>query len=150
MITDRLKRKYATRIGHYHQIEYCVDTLAKFDDTFNLKGKTSPGDHDSFGQSEVLPDAAIKEYEMAKEKGLNLAGVAGTLNWLALRSRPDIAWAVSKTARLVAHNPPLAYHRFRQVARCLRWRLDLGLKFIPLTVRVTDAERSTLWTCADA
>eukprot|EP00971_Amphidinium_carterae_P045230 890007-Amphidinium_carterae.1 len=113
---------------------------------FNLKGRTSPGDHDSFGQSEVLPDAAIKEYEKAKEKGLNLAGVSGTLNWLALRSRPDIAWAVSRTARLVTRNPPLAYHRFRQVARYLRWTLDLGLKFIPLS----DSEKSTLWTCADA
>eukprot|EP00971_Amphidinium_carterae_P312523 6211752-Amphidinium_carterae.1 len=79
-------------------------------------------------------------------RGLNLAGVAGTLNWLALRPRPDIAWAVSRTARLVARNPPLAYHRFRQVARYPRWTLDLGLKFKPLT----DAECSTLWTCADA
>eukprot|EP00971_Amphidinium_carterae_P099932 1976122-Amphidinium_carterae.1 len=35
-----------------NQIEYCVDTLAKFDEMFNLKGRTSPGDHDSFGQSE--------------------------------------------------------------------------------------------------
>eukprot|EP00971_Amphidinium_carterae_P073734 1458001-Amphidinium_carterae.1 len=76
-----------------NQIEYCVDTLAKFDETFNLKGRTSPGDHDSFRQSETLPDAAIREYEKAKEKGLNVAGVAGTLNWLALRSRPDIAWS---------------------------------------------------------
>eukprot|EP00971_Amphidinium_carterae_P146700 2907488-Amphidinium_carterae.1 len=56
-----------------NQIEYCVDTLAKFDETFNLKGRTSLGDHDSFGQSEALPEAAIKEYEKAKEKGLNLA-----------------------------------------------------------------------------
>eukprot|EP00971_Amphidinium_carterae_P324745 6454080-Amphidinium_carterae.1 len=68
-----------------NQIEYCVDTLAKFDETFCLKGRTSAGDHDSFGQSEILPDAAIKEYKRAKEKGLNLPGVAGTLNWLALR-----------------------------------------------------------------
>eukprot|EP00971_Amphidinium_carterae_P311482 6190665-Amphidinium_carterae.1 len=91
-----------------------------------------------------LPDAAIKEYEIAKEKGLNLAGVAGTLNWLALRSRPDIAWprAVSRTARLVARDPPLAYHRFRQVDRYLGWTLDLGLKEINRS--------STLWTCADA
>eukprot|EP00971_Amphidinium_carterae_P011878 233946-Amphidinium_carterae.1 len=62
---------------------------------FNLKGCTSSEDHDSFGQSEFLPDAAIKEYEKAKKKKLNLAGVSGTLNWSALQSRPDIAWAVS-------------------------------------------------------
>eukprot|EP00971_Amphidinium_carterae_P261609 5190017-Amphidinium_carterae.1 len=48
-------RGYATGLGHDNQIKYCVDTLVKFDETFCLKGRTSTGDHDSFGQSETLP-----------------------------------------------------------------------------------------------
>eukprot|EP00971_Amphidinium_carterae_P210735 4181794-Amphidinium_carterae.1 len=78
-------------------MEGCLTTYACED----TRSVTSFKDHDSFGQSEVLPDAAIKEHKKATEKGLNLAGASGTLNWLAPRLRRNIAWAVSQTARLV-------------------------------------------------
>eukprot|EP00971_Amphidinium_carterae_P014049 276850-Amphidinium_carterae.1 len=70
----------------------------KFESQFQLRTRTSAGDSDSFGKTSELPAQAIKEYDHAVKNGLNLAGVAGSLNWLALRSRPDIAWAVSRAA----------------------------------------------------
>eukprot|EP00971_Amphidinium_carterae_P206137 4090959-Amphidinium_carterae.1 len=67
------------------------------------------------------------DHAAAVKKGLNLAAVAGSLNWVALRSRPDISWAVSRAARLVSRDPSLAYHRFRHIAQFLRWTIDYGL-----------------------
>eukprot|EP00971_Amphidinium_carterae_P003376 66506-Amphidinium_carterae.1 len=42
-----------------------------------------------------------------------LAGVAGSINWLALRSWPDITWVVAQAARFVSKIQPLVYHRLR-------------------------------------
>eukprot|EP00971_Amphidinium_carterae_P231213 4588528-Amphidinium_carterae.2 len=57
--------------------------------SFNSE-RMSAGDGDSFGKNAELPPQAIKEYERAVKNGLNLAGVAGSLNWLALRSRQSL------------------------------------------------------------
>eukprot|EP00971_Amphidinium_carterae_P214134 4249713-Amphidinium_carterae.1 len=59
------------------------------------------------------------DHAAAVKKGLNFAAVAGSLNWVAHRSRPDISWAVSRAARLVSRDPSLAYHRFRHIAQFL-------------------------------
>eukprot|EP00971_Amphidinium_carterae_P247524 4914842-Amphidinium_carterae.1 len=69
--------------------------------------RTSAGDSDSFGKTPDLPAQVIKEYDHAVKQGLNLAGVAGSLNWLALRSRPDIAWALSRASRMVPKRPSI-------------------------------------------
>eukprot|EP00971_Amphidinium_carterae_P086365 1709163-Amphidinium_carterae.1 len=109
-----------------------------------LRTRTSAGDSDSFGKTSELPAQAIKEYEHAVNNGLNLAGVGGSLNWFALRSRPDIAWAVSRAARMVTKQPKLpsvAYHRFKHIGQYLRWSMDLGLRFNPLS----ENEKSKMW-----
>ena len=36
---------------------------------------------------------------------INLPAIVGCLNWIALRSRPDIAWATSRAASLITHDP---------------------------------------------
>eukprot|EP00971_Amphidinium_carterae_P149029 2954906-Amphidinium_carterae.1 len=60
------------------------------------------------------------DHAAAVKKGLNLAAVAGSLNWVALRSRPDVSWAVSRAARFVSRDPSLAYHRFVPSATFLK------------------------------
>eukprot|EP00971_Amphidinium_carterae_P126228 2500614-Amphidinium_carterae.1 len=71
-----------------NQLEYVVETLAKFESQFQLKLRTSAGDRD-FGKSSELPPQAVKEYEHAVKEKLKLVGTTGSLNWLALRGRPD-------------------------------------------------------------
>eukprot|EP00971_Amphidinium_carterae_P291477 5786409-Amphidinium_carterae.3 len=102
-----------------NQLEYVVETLEKFEGQFQLRTRTSAGDSDSFGKTPELPAQANEEHEHAVKQGLNLAGVAGSLNWLALRSRPDIAWAVSRASRLVTKQPSVAVHRFKHTVCCI-------------------------------
>eukprot|EP00971_Amphidinium_carterae_P221134 4390210-Amphidinium_carterae.1 len=71
-----------------NQLAYVVETLEKFETQFQLRMRTSAGDGDGFGKTAEPPPQAIKEFEHAVKNGLNLAGVAGSLIWLALRSRP--------------------------------------------------------------
>eukprot|EP00971_Amphidinium_carterae_P020290 399852-Amphidinium_carterae.2 len=108
--------------------------------------RTSAGDSDSFGKTPDLPAQAIKEYDHAVKQGLNLAGVAGSLNWLAHRSRPDIAWAVSRASRLVTKQLSGAFHRFKHLGQYLRWSMDVGLRLNPLS----ENDKLKLWVCADA
>eukprot|EP00971_Amphidinium_carterae_P172148 3413200-Amphidinium_carterae.1 len=86
------------------------------------------------------------DYAASTKKGLNLAAVAGSLNWVALRSRPDISWSVSRAARLVSRDPALAFYRFRHIAQFLRWTLDYGMRYVPLT----HEQKTIWWACADA
>eukprot|EP00971_Amphidinium_carterae_P127876 2532977-Amphidinium_carterae.1 len=86
------------------------------------------------------------DHAAAVKKGLNLAGMNESLNWVALFSRPNILWAVSRAARLVSKNPSLAYHRFRHIAHFLRWTIDYGLKYVPLQPQ----QQTMWWACADA
>eukprot|EP00971_Amphidinium_carterae_P271782 5392995-Amphidinium_carterae.1 len=65
-----------------------------------LKARTSAGEAETFGMTQQSTQQMQSDHAAAVKKGLNLAAVAGSLNWVALRSRPDISWAVSRAARL--------------------------------------------------
>eukprot|EP00971_Amphidinium_carterae_P041633 817723-Amphidinium_carterae.1 len=110
-----------------NQLEYVAEVLAKLDDQFMLKSRNSAGDAETFGMTQQSTQQMQADYAASTKKGLNLAAVAGSLNWVALRSRPDISWAVSRAARLVSRNPALAFYRFRHIAQFLRWTLDYGM-----------------------
>eukprot|EP00971_Amphidinium_carterae_P274394 5445248-Amphidinium_carterae.1 len=111
-----------------------------------LKARTSAGEAESFGMTQQSTQQMQADHAAAVKKGLNLAAVAGSLNWIALRSRPDISWAVSRAASLVSRDPSLAYHRFRHITQFLRWTIDYGLKYVPLQQQ----QRTMWWACADA
>eukprot|EP00971_Amphidinium_carterae_P179181 3554285-Amphidinium_carterae.1 len=40
----------------------------------------------------------------------------------------------------------MEYHRFKHIGQYLRWSMDLGLRFNPLS----DSDKSKPWVCADA
>eukprot|EP00971_Amphidinium_carterae_P343101 6482671-Amphidinium_carterae.1 len=83
-----------------NQLEYVAEVLAKFDEQFMLKSRNSAGDAETFGMTQQSTQQMQADYAASTKKGLNLAAVEGSLNWVALRSRPDISWAVSRAARL--------------------------------------------------
>eukprot|EP00971_Amphidinium_carterae_P081541 1613148-Amphidinium_carterae.1 len=63
-----------------------------------LKSRTLAEDAETFGTTQRSTDQMQADYAASTKKGLNLAAVAGSLNWVALRSRPDISWSVSRAA----------------------------------------------------
>ena len=59
--------------------------------------------------------------------------LAGALQWITTRTRPDICFAVNKTAQLMARYPAYATKYAQNILRYLRGTAKLGLKYEPLT-----------------
>ena len=114
------------------QMEYVLDVLMKLEPSLQLKTRTTPGNQESFASlsSQMSHDQAVAEHleslhaliaddvidaEAAVKASpklhynsdqvvINLPAIVGCLNWIALRSRPDIAWATSRAASLITHD----------------------------------------------
>eukprot|EP00971_Amphidinium_carterae_P221857 4404438-Amphidinium_carterae.1 len=53
----------------------------------------------------------------------------------------------SKEERVVSYQvKTLTTNRFKHIGQYLRWSMDLGLRFSPLS----ENEKSKMWVCADA
>ena len=105
-----------------NQMEYIIEVLMKFEPSLQLKVRTTPANQESFANKQAnqfSTDTAIHEYlqslqalvqenliEADKVKTtspklhynsdqvpVNLPAIVGCLTWIALRTRPDIAWA---------------------------------------------------------
>ena len=130
-----------------NQMEYIIEVLMKLEPRLQLKTRTTPGNQESFANKQVnhfSTDAAVHEYlqslqalahddiiEVDKVKStspklhyksdqvlINLPGIVGCLNWIALRTRvtrPDIAWATSRAASLITHDPDTCFIRGKVV-----------------------------------
>ena len=59
--------------------------------------------------------------------------LAGALQWLTTRTRPDICFAVNKTAQLMSKFPVYATKYAQNILRYLRGTKMLGLRFGPLS-----------------
>ena len=119
------------------QMEYVIEVLMKFEPSLQLKTRTTPGNQESFvsTSAQMSDDQAVKEHleslhalaaddvlDADKVKTaspnlhynsdqvvINLPAIVGCLNWIALRTRPDIAWATSRAASLITHDPDLCF-----------------------------------------
>ena len=115
-----------------NQMECIVEVLMKFEPSLQLKTRTTPGNQESFAtqpkfvtkkptaaeecrdalhaliQDEIVEiDAAQKNPKLhynSEQNVINLPAIVGCLNWIALRTRPDIAWAMSRAASLITHD----------------------------------------------
>ncbi len=72
-----------------------------------------------------------KKVREENEQQYHLPSMVGSLLWLSLRTRPDIAWAVSRIASMASDQPEEARVRIKQVLQHLRWTLDFSLVFVP-------------------
>ena len=129
-----------------NQMEYVVEVLMKFEPSLQLKVRTTPGNQESFASNQAnrfSTDAAIHEYlqslqalahddtiEADKVKTtspklhynsdqvpVNLPTIVGCLNWIALRTRPDIAWATSRAASLITRDPGTCFIRVKHICQ---------------------------------
>ena len=58
--------------------------------------------------------------------------LTGALQWITTRTRPDICFAVNKTAQLMSKFPAYATRYAQNIVKYLRGTKQLGLKFRPL------------------
>ena len=142
------------------QMEYVIEVLLKFEPSLQLKTRTTPGNQESFvsTSAHVEDDQAVKEYlqslqalavediiEANKIKTaspklhynsdqvvINLPAIVGCLNWIALRTRPDIAWATSRAASLITHDPDLCFIRVKHICQYLQHTLSYALRYVPV------------------
>ena len=99
-----------------HQSNYTTDLLERFDDLMGGgRGSDVPA------VSEVTPS---KPFDLK-----TLQAVNGALLWLATRTRPDIAFAVSKLASCIVSDPEEATSRARRLLQYLSRTSDFGLDF---------------------
>ena len=77
---------------------------------------------------------------------INLPALVGCLNWIALRTRPDIAWATSHAASLITHDPDLCLIRVKHICQYLQHTLGYALRYVPITPQ----SKQKLWVLGDA
>ena len=128
-----------------NQMEYVIEVLMKFEPSLQLKTRTTPGNQESFASKQAhhaSTEQAFQEYidslqalavediiEADKIKTtspklhynsnqvpINPRGIVGCLNWIALRTRPDIAWATSRAESLITHDPDTCFIREKHMS----------------------------------
>ena len=155
------------------QMEYVLDVLMKFEPSLQLKTRTTPGNQESFSPSTsktsdqavaehleslnaliaddvIDADAAAKSspklHYNSDQVVINLPAIVGCLNWIALRSRPDIAWATSRAASLITHDPDLCFIRVKHICQYLQHTLSDALRYVP----IPPTSKQKLWVLGDA
>ena len=103
-------------------------------------------------------DEAIQEYlqslqalvqdeiivRLTRLRGL-VPAIVGCLNWIALRTRPDIAWATSSAASLITHDPDTCFIRVKHICQYLHHTLGYVLRY----VLIPPQSKHKLWVLGD-
>ena len=77
---------------------------------------------------------------------INLPAIVGRLNWIALRTRPDIAWATSRATSLIRHDPYACFTRVKHICQYLYHTLGYVLGYVPIPPET----KHNLWVMGDA
>ena len=156
------------------QMEYVLDVLMKFEPSLQLKTRTTPGNQESFvsPSPQMSHDQAVAEHleslhaliaddvidadkaataspqlhYNSDQVVINMPAIAGCLNWIALRSRPDIAWATGRAASLITHDPDLCFIRVKHICQYLQHTLSYALRYVP----IPPSSKQKLWVLGDA
>ena len=133
-----------------HQDRYTQELLEKFPELCQ-KPRAVPSTPESFKDlSEAvgapLPKEATQKKLSVEDQKLvkQLQRMGGSLLWLVIRTRPDLAWAYSRVASLITRAPKAAYDRMKQLFRYVAYTGTMALKYVgvehsllnPLTLQV--------------
>ena len=156
-------------------MEYIIEVLMKFEPSLKLKTRATPGNQKSFATRpttsiptdaeydeymkslQVLLQDEIVEIDAAEKKNtklhcnseqnlINLAAIVGCLNWIALRTRPDSAWATSRATSLITHDPDTCFIRIKHICQYLLHTLGYALRYVPIPPQ----SNHKLWVLGDA
>ena len=138
-------------------MEYIIEVLMKFEPSLQLKTRTTPRNQESFASTQAhhlsthqaiqeyiqslqaLADNDIIEADKLKKTSPKLHYNSDqvpinlpALNWIALRTRPDIAWATSRATSLITHDPDTCFLRVKHICQSLHHTLSYSLRHIPI------------------
>ena len=105
----------------------------------------------SLAQDEIIEADKVKKentklHYNSEQAPINLPAIVGCLNWIALRTRPDIAWATSRAASLITHDPDTCFIRVKHICRHLHHTLGYALRCVPIPPQ----SKHKLWVLGDA
>ena len=96
--------------------------------------------------ADVAAKSSPKLHYNSDQVVINLPAIVGCLNWIALRSRPDIAWATSRAASLITHDADLCFVRVKHICQYLQYTLSYALRYVPIPPK----SKQKLWILGDA
>ena len=88
-------------------------------------------------QDEIVEIDAVEKkntklHYISEQNLINLPAMVGCLNWIALRTRPDIAWATSRAASLITHDSDTCFIRVKHICQYLHHTLGYLLRYVPI------------------
>ena len=108
-----------------HQKRYVQDLLVKWG-LGEAKHATTTGDPESFASNTPAESQSV-----SKDQVQAAQQVAGALNWLATRTRPDIAYGVNRCSSCMTSDPERCISMAKRLLRYLKGTLDYGLIMRP-------------------
>ena len=125
MLGIEVKRDRPGQVVHLSQRAY-IDAILRRYNLDDLKPLSTPMDHQVRLSSEQVPASAA---ECTMMRDVPYREAVGALNWAALATRPDIAFAVSAVARFAANPGPAHWEAVKRIFRYLKGTRDLWLTY---------------------
>eukprot|EP00971_Amphidinium_carterae_P312820 6217089-Amphidinium_carterae.1 len=118
-----------------HQERYTYELMEKFPEYFESKKRATPGSPEGFKDLSEPVDAPLSKEEIKASSTADLKlvshlqSVGGSLLWLVIRTRPDLAWAYSRTASLITRYPVAAQSRMKEICRYILYTGPMAMKY---------------------
>jgi Reverse transcriptase (RNA-dependent DNA polymerase) len=125
MLGIEVKRDREARTIHLSQRAYIDSILRRFNFD-GLKPLSTPMDTQVHLRSEQAPTTPA---EFAMMRDVPYREAVGALNWAALATRPDIAFAVATVARFASNPGPAHWEAVKRIYRYLSGTRDLWLTY---------------------
>ena len=101
---------------------------------------------DEIIEADKVKKVSPKLHYNSDQAPVNLPAIVGCLNWIAFRTRPDIAWATSRAASLITHDPDTCFIRVKHIYQYLHHTLSYALRYVPIPPQ----SKHKLWVLGDA
>ena len=87
---------------------------------------------DEIVEIDAVEKKKTKLHYNSEQNFINLPAIVGCLNWIALRTRPDIAWATGRAASLITHDPDTCFIRIKHICQYLHHTWGYALRYVPI------------------
>jgi len=125
MLGIEIKHDHPGQVVHLSQRSY-IDVILRRYNLADLKPLSTPMDHQVQLSSEQIPASVV---ECAMMRDVPYCEAVGALNWAALATHPDIAFAVATVARFAANPGPAHWEAVKQIFCYLSGTRDLWLTY---------------------
>eukprot|EP00971_Amphidinium_carterae_P011375 224048-Amphidinium_carterae.1 len=124
-----------------HQERYTYELMEKFPEYFeHAKKRAVPGSAEGFHDLCEPVDAPLSKAEQGSSSTValdpklvrHLQSVGGSLLWLVICTRPDMAWAYSRVASLITRYPQAALSRMKEICRYLLYTGPMAMRYVQI------------------